>query len=366
MIALDLFAGTGWGVACQQLGIEELGVELMPEARATRQAAGMSTIFDDAWDGLLDEYTESTHLGRYNMLIASPPCQTFSMAGNGKGRAIMADIMTAIDERLYLDPQGLKAFGEKHDPRTALVLVPLAYIARDLPTFVVLEQVPSVMPIWGAYALVMRLLGYSVKTELLHAEQYGVPQTRTRAILVARRDGVEVQMPKPTHSRYYARQPGRLDDGVEKWVSMAEALGWKGFTAGKAMGKGMVERHGERRERREDEPAFTLRANAGGMEPGGFVIRPDWTFSRPATTIVADPRLGGPGRSEFVKGGVSRQDRPGSMRLEAREAAMLQSYPADFPFQGGKGKQFLQIGNAVPPLLGRRIIEAVIAGATRG
>lgn len=36
MIALDLFAGTGWGVACQALGIEEYGVEIMPEAIATR------------------------------------------------------------------------------------------------------------------------------------------------------------------------------------------------------------------------------------------------------------------------------------------------------------------------------------------
>ena len=32
MIALDLFAGTGWGVACQRLGIEEMGVEIMAEA----------------------------------------------------------------------------------------------------------------------------------------------------------------------------------------------------------------------------------------------------------------------------------------------------------------------------------------------
>jgi DNA (cytosine-5)-methyltransferase 1 len=43
MIALDLFAGTGWGVACQRLGIEEMGVEIMPEARATRAANGMHT-----------------------------------------------------------------------------------------------------------------------------------------------------------------------------------------------------------------------------------------------------------------------------------------------------------------------------------
>jgi DNA (cytosine-5)-methyltransferase 1 len=41
LIALDLFAGTGWGVACQRLGIRENGVEIMPEAVASRAAAGM-------------------------------------------------------------------------------------------------------------------------------------------------------------------------------------------------------------------------------------------------------------------------------------------------------------------------------------
>lgn len=51
MIALDLFAGTGWGVACQ-LGIEEYGVEIMPEACATRAANGMITLYADVWTGL--------------------------------------------------------------------------------------------------------------------------------------------------------------------------------------------------------------------------------------------------------------------------------------------------------------------------
>jgi hypothetical protein len=49
--ALDLFAGTGWGVACQSLGIHEQGVEIMPEAVASREAAGMETIYRDVWHG---------------------------------------------------------------------------------------------------------------------------------------------------------------------------------------------------------------------------------------------------------------------------------------------------------------------------
>ena len=45
--------------------------------------------------------------------------------------------------------------------------------------------------------------------------------------------------------------------------------------------------------------------------------------------------------------------------LTAREMARLQSFPDDFIFEGKKNKQLVQIGNAVPPLLGKAIGLAV-------
>ena len=45
--------------------------------------------------------------------------------------------------------------------------------------------------------------------------------------------------------------------------------------------------------------------------------------------------------------------------LTAREMARLQSFPDDFIFEGPKNKQLVQIGNAVPPLLGKAIGLAV-------
>lgn len=213
MIALDLFAGTGWGVACQRLGIEEHGVEIMPEARAVRAANGMHTAFADVWEGLEarpallspERRAEVERvLGKpvdewdyYDLLIASPPCQTFSMAGGGAGRRALDDVLGLIDSRAYLDPAALRAFGETHDPRTALVLTPLAYVARDVPMHVVFEQVPPVLPVWERCAEEMRKWGYSVWVGVLNAEQYGVPQTRKRAMLIARADGVEAAPPPP-------------------------------------------------------------------------------------------------------------------------------------------------------------------------
>ncbi len=196
-VALDLFAGHSWGVACQRLGIAEHGVELMPEAVATREANGMRTLFRDVWDGLGD----TPHpIPPYDLLIASPPCQTFSMAGAGAGRRALDEVLGLIASRDFLDVDRLRAFGDAHDPRTALVLTPLTYAARDLPTFVVMEQVPPVLPVWEAVAEELRWLGYSAWTGVLNAEQYGVPQTRRRAILVARRDGVDASPPPPPHA----------------------------------------------------------------------------------------------------------------------------------------------------------------------
>lgn len=366
LIALDLFAGTGWGVACQRLGIDEYGVENMPEAIATREANGMETLFADVWDGLTGRHFTPD----YDLLIASPPCQTFSMAGKGAGRAALDHVLEAIRTGAYHHPSELRAFGEKYDDKTALVLTPLAYIARDLPRLVVLEQVPTVLPVWEAYAEVMRSWGYSVKVAVLNAEQYGVPQTRKRAILVGRWDA-EAVMPTPTHSRYYPTNPTKLDEGVKPWVSMAEALGWNSETrsirsnystetAGKTPPPGSKM---PRTERADNLPGLTVTSRAWANE---------WIKSgSPATTVQGVDRVWPRGHkinSDDIRrlGEDEARERYGerntssATRVTAEEAAALQSYPEGFTFSGAKGKQFLQIGNAVPPLLAEAILRTLL------
>lgn len=216
---LDLFAGTGVGVACQQLGVVEHGVEKMPAAQATRKANGMGLAYDDVWD------IEKAENLQFDTLWASPPCQTFSVAGKGDGRKALTEVLEAIKTLRWTDMESLRKLGEEvGDERTALVLTPLAYVNKFMPTYVAFEQVPAVLPVWEGCAAVMRDLGYSVWVGYLHAEQYGVPQTRKRAYLIARSDGKDAAPPTPTHSKYYSRHPERLDIGVKKWVSMAEGL----------------------------------------------------------------------------------------------------------------------------------------------
>lgn len=399
LIALDDFAGTGWGVACHRLGIDERGVELMPEARATRAANGMRTVGADVWDHLAA--TAETPLA-YDLLISSPPCQTFSIAGGGAGRRALDEVVGLIDSRAYLDVEALHAFGREHDPRTALVLTPLVRVSRDAPTYVVLEQVPPVLPVWERIAVELRGWGYSVWVGVLNAEQYGVPQTRRRAVLIARADGVEAAPPVPTHSRYYSRDPKRLDPGVLPWVSMAEALGWG---AGVLVGNQKPGGRESYQERRTAEPAQSVTSNAsryklrsnygtGGnpanrgereqSEPAATVTskadRNQW-HAEPATTVAGDSRIWPRGHKvnadDERRLGVEEArerygDRAGSgaQRVTIDEAAALQSFPPGFDWQSGpngkpltKTKAFLQIGNAVPPKLAEAILATIVGGA---
>jgi DNA (cytosine-5)-methyltransferase 1 len=230
---IDLFAGTGVGVALKRLGVPEYGVEIMKEAIETRLANGMTTIYNDVWDAdkLLDIMQEyGITLGKAVWTLwASPPYQTFSMAGNGAGRRALTDVLSVIERKKYLDMAELRAEAALlGDERIGLVLSPLHYAFRFEPTYIALEQVPPVLPVWEAMAVELREAGYSVWTGYLHSEQYGVPQTRKRAYLMARRDGHEALPPVPTRSKYHNRDPEKLDLGVKKWVSMAEALGWDG------------------------------------------------------------------------------------------------------------------------------------------
>lgn len=384
-LIVDLFAGVGWSVGLCQLGLSDVGIELDRSACATRTAAGFATIRAD-----VATYPTKPFRGRVEGLIASPPCQDFSAAGKRRGLA-------GATGRLVLE---------------------VMRWARDLrPLWIACEQVPGVLPVWEEFAWELRGLGYSTWTGILCAVDWGVPQTRERAFLLAHRTRPALP-PEPTHCR-----GGRPADfwGREllPWVSMAEALGWDGEVE-KERGAGMEERHGARRRRPTAEPAPAVTAGSKGSGPrlilhanrdqrlngdrlavavdqpapaftgkaGGQAMQwafvngnqphaarrgphepaptihfghnlngVAWVAERPATTIVGSFGRGRVAPPTHHENGT--YSTPGTVRVSVAEAAVLQGFPPDFPFQGTKTARFAQVGNAVPPPWAAAIVAAL-------
>lgn len=371
-IADDIFAGAGgWDLAARMLGIRARGVEKMKEARATRAAAGLETIHDDVWTFVPD--------GLANGLIASPPCPTFSQAGKGGGRKVMDDIVALIRRIPFMSLADLRAAAVDlgDDELTALVLTPVWFlIHHDHYRWTAWEQVPTVLPVWEACAVLLRHSGWHVWTGKLSSEQYGDPQTRTRAVLIGSRD-YRVLPPMRTHSRYYPTDPQRVDPGMPRWISLSEALGWDDgghgtdctcevtFTA--------TNPRPNAAHRTPCQPAPTMafgheqpRWNPRETTPDGrprFAQQSDndpdygWPDNRPATVVAGRDLVQAPGATanRFNNSTKSRND---GVRVSVAEAGVLQSFPADHPWQGGKSAQYLQAGNAVPVLLARATLAA--------
>lgn len=367
MDVVDLFAGAGgWDVAARDLGLSVARVETSPPANATAAAAGFATL------AIRNALAVST--AGYDGIVASPPCQPFSAAAKDANQdaqavldAVTAGVWGSIIEMLHL---GRRC----RDKRSMLALVPLYHVNQTRPAWTAWEQVPGVLPLWRACAAALTTMGYHTWCGVLHAECYGVPQTRRRAVLIAADH--PVGQPVPTHSRYYPRNKTRRDPGVKDFVTMGQALGrglerpsptvtgggtetggaepiahWSRYSD-RMLGD-VVRRRGSVRD--ADEPAPTLTAS---LDNSNF----RWVDERPATTVVGthSPEYqAAPGwRTDRA---AHRQDANGSVRISVTEAGILQSFPPDYPWRGALGERFLQIGNAIPPLLAKAVIAEAIS-----
>lgn len=96
MTVIDLFAGPGgWDEGVRELGLAPYGIELDPDACATARAAGHYRHRADV--ARTEPLMAANAWGPVEGLIASPPCQGFSTAGHGRGRADSVHMLAELD-----------------------------------------------------------------------------------------------------------------------------------------------------------------------------------------------------------------------------------------------------------------------------
>ena len=410
MKIIDLFAGPGgWDEGLRLLGREDvIGVEWDASACATAQANGHERVQGDV-AALDPQAFADIFLDEVEGFIASPPCQAWSLAGKRGGEHDRQACHDLADRMDVLGDDSID-FTAWADPRSHLVTQPVRWV-RDLrPEWVALEEVPAVRGLWAHFAEIFEGWGYSVAHGVLPAEAYGVPQTRKRAILIASRVR-GVKLPEPTHSRYYPRTPDKLDPGVQKWVSMYEAIS-RGFVdrpsptiSSGGTATGGAEPIANRKLRDDlqktlvrqgwgytNRPAPTVCAGHNGKQTGaewgGSSVRQDmhrkdaeareWlrmsSLKNSAVRHLTEPApalaFGNDSASclWIPKGGdhragksMSAAERPSdAIRLQPWEAGVLQSFGVAYDWRGTRTKQYEQAGNAVPPLLAAHVLRAAM------
>lgn len=343
--AIDLFAGAGGlaqGFKQADLGYETVfAVEIDPAAARTFKQNFGCPVYDGPIEKVPDEDYPAA-----DVIIGGPPCQGFSPLGRDRDDASRAEIND-------LWQQYLKA---------VRLVRPKAFVIENVPEFQKSAQFARLIQLMKTDE---ELLAYKFNYGILNAADYGVPQNRRRGIFVAVRGVDEVPWPpEPTH--------GPQSPGNRPYVTLRDRIAdlpdYPENTEISVDGSGRQDLHIRRTPtakslaRYRAIPAggnrFDLRRNRPDLEPRCWAEKPTGTtdvmgrlwWDRPSVTI----------RTEFYKPEKGRYLHPEHDRpITHREAARIQSFPDDFVFVGSKIEVARQIGNAVPPLLGKRLAEFV-------
>jgi DNA (cytosine-5)-methyltransferase 1 len=327
---LSLFSGAG-GL---DLGLERAGFD--PVLCLDSDSGAQATLRHNRpnWDVPLDGDVTAAAMQRtckdlglvsagLDLMAGGPPCQPFSKAAQWtpSGRT------------------GLK------DPRTRALGGFVHFVEVLLPRVVLVENVPGFV---SGPASALRFLeeqlaainersgtNYRLNWWLVDAADYGVPQRRKRAILVAFRDGRDFRLPAPTHSGSHIRAWDVLYNYMETDPPNPRGS-WTGLLPS------IPEGHNYQ----------WLTARGGGIELFGWRTR-YWSFllklarDRPSWTLPASP---GPNTGPF-----HWDNRP----LSTRERLRLQSFPDDWALTQSEREQWRMAGNATPPLLAEIVGRAI-------
>lgn len=178
-------------------------------------------------------------------------------------------------------------------------------------------------------------IGYKVKFKLLNAANYGVPQRRERVIFIGYKDDLNIRHPEPTH-----HQHAEGKESAKAWKTVREAIDdLKNIKEDSDWNHIFTHHNKDFLKKLKNTP---VGQSAFGFSDAYHRNLPD----TPSRTVKEN------------HGGVFIHYEKNRV-MTPRELARLQSFDDEFIFEGSKSQTLVQIGNAVPPLLGKAIGQTV-------
>lgn len=269
-----------------------------------------------------------------DLLLGGPPCQGFS--------------------RHRIKNAGVA------DPRNALIYEYFGFVQALRPRAFLMENVPGML--WprhkdyvDEFYSLADASGYKTYHPIkINARDYGAPQARQRVFILGLRndviaDGFEWP-PKPSHCEPHEPMPA----GLEPWKNCASA-----FLPAQAGDPNDVHmQHGQTLidafastphnggSRHESNRVLDCHRSHNGHKDVYGRINP----AKPAPTMTT--ACINPSKGRFVHPTLNHG-------ITARQAARIQTFPEDFVFLGGLTAAGQQIGNAVPVLLAKALVEHI-------
>lgn len=357
---IDLFCGAG-GLS---LGFQNAGyrVVLGSDIDSTFGSTfleshdGSAFLAKSAYDLTDDDILARTgiHKGELDVLVGGPPCQGYSVYNHGRGEG---------------------------DPRAGLFREYLRIVKHVQPRWLVMENVTGLTSISGGRLLKdilseIRAAGYpDVDFHIFKAEEYGVPQERRRIVFIANRLGIPVSFPDRTHG-------GGKRDHVTVWDAIGDLppiFEPREFESGAAYacapqndfqrllrrGSSQVSNHCCPKLSKVNIDRVKHIPQGGSWRDIPFDLLP--AGMQRAKRSDHTKRYGRPKPDGLSCTILTKCDihwgayiHPIQNRaFSVREAARLQSFPDSVVFHGSMTEQFVQVGNAVPPLLAKAIADHI-------
>lgn len=318
-------------------------------------------------DSILDDVSarldEEVNRSDVDVIIGGPPCQAYSIIGRARDSNKMRD-----------------------DPRNHLYLHYLKFIEKFEPEIFVFENVPGLISagngeIFKDFIEKIRELRYNAPAEpqILNAKDFGVLQNRKRIIFIGWRDDLDLGYPEfeKDNPPYNVRdilsdlpelEPGMGTDGPQSYGSGAPSRYL--YDYGIRTDETCIRHHIARNHIERDREIYRIAIKLWNEKKKRLQYNelPEClkNHSNQSSFLDRFKVVDGDGLSHAVVAHLSKDghyfihpDFKQARSLTVREAARIQSFPDNYLFEGPRTAQYVQIGNAVPPLMAKGIARGI-------